>query len=188
MSAAPDLWSRRKARVAAEAAAEAEAQTARAAETALAGRSDAEILAELDLPDPDTLVSGEDAVRFMARAVPEHLRRRALRRLWRTNPVLANLDGLVDYDADFTAPATGEVVQTAYRVGKGMLAHIEELARQAEAAEEIAAAPPEAEPAPEAEPEPPAADAAPEPDQPATEPEPDRIASAPRRMRFAFEG
>ena len=98
MSAAPDLWSRRKARVAAEAAAEAEAQTARAAESALAGRSDAEILAELDLPDPDTLVSGADAVRFMARAVPEHLRRRALRRLWRTNPVLANLDGLVDLE------------------------------------------------------------------------------------------
>ena len=112
----------------------AEAERASLAEQAeLEAREDAEILAELDLPDPDTLEAGDDVVAFMARAVPERLRRRALRRLWRVNPVLANLDGLNDYDEDFnvTARDTG-AVRTAYKVGKGMLAHIEALAREAE--------------------------------------------------------
>ena len=37
---------------------------------------------------------GDDFSGFMARNVPDHLRRRALRKLWVSNPVLANLDGL----------------------------------------------------------------------------------------------
>ena len=49
------------------------------------------------------------------------------------NPTLANLDGLIDYGEDYTDAATViENMQTAYEVGKGMLAHVEELARQAE--------------------------------------------------------
>ena len=84
--------------------------------------SDAEILEELGLPDPDTLDEGDDFSRFMGGAIPTRLRNRALRRLWLTNPVLANLDELVDYGEDFTDAATVvENLQTAYRVGKGFL-------------------------------------------------------------------
>lgn len=134
MSGTSDFWSRRKARVAAEAGEEAkraEAEEARAAQAALEDKTDTEVLAELGLPDPDTLVPGQDIAGFMQKAVPERLRRRALRQLWRLNPVLANLDGLNDYDGDFTNAATDAPgVATAYRVGKGLLKHIEALERQ----------------------------------------------------------
>ncbi len=94
--------------------------------------SDGEILAALDLPDPDTLGRGDDFARFMARAVPSYLRNRALRRLWTSNPVLANLDRLVDYDEDYNvAAAAGGIVRSAYQVGRGMTAHIEAVAAHA---------------------------------------------------------
>lgn len=84
-------------------------------------RSDEEILAELGLPDPDNLTLGDDAAGFMSKAVPDRLRRRALRQLWRTNPVLANVDGLVEYGEDYTDSAMViENLQTLYQVGKGM--------------------------------------------------------------------
>jgi len=131
-----DFWSRRKAQVEAEAEAEArvsEAEAIAARDAELAERTDAELLEELDLPDPDTLGPGDDFRAFMARAVPDRIRRRALRRLWASNPALANLDGLLDYGEDFTDKAKVlEHMQTAYQVGKGMTAHVDEMARQAE--------------------------------------------------------
>lgn len=124
-----DFWSRRKAKVAEEVAAESAEKVKPEPEI-----SDDEVLATLELPDPDSLVLGDDIKGFMSKAVPEHLRRKALRRLWRLNPVLANVDGLVDYGDDFTDSATVmENMQTAYQVGKGMFAHVQEMARQAEA-------------------------------------------------------
>ncbi|MCA0869842.1 DUF3306 domain-containing protein [Seohaeicola saemankumensis] len=133
-----DFWARRKAAVLAEQQAEEQAAAAAALQqeqAALEERPDDEILAELNLPDPDSLQPGDDITGFMARAVPDRLRRRALRKLWRLNPALANLDGLVDYGEDFNDPSMllGNL-QTAYQVGKGMMAHVEEMARQAEAA------------------------------------------------------
>lgn len=62
--------------------------------------------AEADLPDVDSLDYESDYRGFMAEGVSEDLRNRALRRLWRSNPVLANVDGLNDYDEDFTDAAT----------------------------------------------------------------------------------
>lgn len=101
---------------------------------ALDEKPDAEALAELNLPDPDALGRGDDFSAFMAKTVPERLRRRALRRLWISDPVLANLDELVDYGEDFTDAATiVENLQTAYRVGKGMLEHVQAQAEAAEA-------------------------------------------------------
>lgn len=133
MTAATDFWSRRKARVTAEARA-TDRQAQAVAPDDHANKTDAELCADLDLPDPDTLKPGDDVRAFMEKAVPERLRRRALRQLWRTNPTLANLDGLVDYGEDFTDSACViEGMQTAYQVGKGMLAHVQEMARQAEA-------------------------------------------------------
>ena len=131
MSASLDRWSRRRAAVQAEAEAEALAQqqadvAERQAE--LAEKTDAEILAELDLPDPETLQPGDDFSGFMQAAVPEHLRKQALRRLWRSNPVLANVDNLVDYGEDFTKEgALGKAVKTADQVGKGILNKVEEI-------------------------------------------------------------
>lgn len=83
-------------------------------------RSDAEILEELGLPEPESLKEGDDFAAFMKEAVPEHLRRRALRRLWTSNPVLANLDELIDYGDDFTDAATViENLATGWKVGRG---------------------------------------------------------------------
>ncbi|QFT91974.1 hypothetical protein FIU86_03905 [Roseovarius sp. THAF9] len=137
MSAREDFWSRRKARVAAEDAAEVEArEEAQRAEAraSLEEKSDAEVLELLGLPDPDTMNRGDDFSAFMAETVPDRIRRWALRRLWGTNPALANLDGLLDYGEDFTDKAMViENMQTAYQVGKGMLTHVQKLAREAEA-------------------------------------------------------
>ncbi len=139
MSGEQNFWSRRKAGVAAEAEAElaaVEAQALAQEHRALEEKTDEELLVELDLPDPDSLKMGDDFTAFMSKAVPDRLRRRALRTLWRTNPVLANVDMLVDYGEDFTDKAMViENMQTAYQVGKGMLKHVEEMARQAEEGE-----------------------------------------------------
>ncbi|MEM1428954.1 MAG: DUF3306 domain-containing protein [Pseudomonadota bacterium] len=143
-----DFWSRRKAAVAEEARAETQADAeARAAEARaeLEAKSDDEILETLGLEDPDAMEQGDDFSAFLKAEVPERLRRRALRRLWRTNPVLANLDALVDYGEDFTDAATVvEDLQTAYRVGKGMLAHIERQLKDAEEADASNALSPDA--------------------------------------------
>jgi len=130
-----NFWSRRKAQVEAEEFAEAEAAeaTRRAAmQVEQAEKSDEELLEELGLPDPDGLKDGDDFTGFMGQAVPDRLRRRALRVLWRSNPVFANVDGLVDYGEDFTDAATViENLQTTYQVGKGLQKHVEEMDRQA---------------------------------------------------------
>ncbi|GAA6161007.1 hypothetical protein NBRC116589_31810 [Ruegeria sp. HU-ET01832] len=194
MTEARDFWSRRKAAVQAEAEAEviaAEEQVIADQRAELEEKTDAEILAEFNLPDPDQLQAGDDVSGFMAKAVPDRLRRRALRRLWRLNPVLANVDGLVDYGEDYTdAACVIENLQTAYQVGKGMLAHVEALAAKAEVeAEEIEIEVEAEEPQPEPE----------EIDTPDPEPvlvaeiesdapEEAEVAPAPRRMKFEFEG
>lgn len=134
-----DFWARRKAAVAQEAetdAAEALAAETAQEEAALAERTDEEILAELNLPQPEALESAEAVRDFVAQAIPQRLKTRALRHLWKLNPVLANLDGLVDYGEDFTdSAAVMENLQTAYQVGKGMLAHLEEKAAADEPSE-----------------------------------------------------
>jgi Protein of unknown function (DUF3306) len=68
-----------------------------------------------DLPDIETLTYESDFSVFMRDGVPEFLKRQALRKLWLSNPVLANLDGLNDYDPksmtfllqDLEGPAEG---------------------------------------------------------------------------------
>lgn len=73
------------------------------------------------LPEPESLSYDSDFTAFFKEGVPEVLKRRAMRVLWRSNPVLANLDGLIDYGEDFTDKATVVPnLKTLYRVGKGM--------------------------------------------------------------------
>jgi len=84
------------------------------------GKSDDEILSILELPDPETLTLGDTVEKFMDGRVPERIRARALRAFWKTNPVLANLDGLDEYWDDYTdAAMIVEDMQTLYQVGKG---------------------------------------------------------------------
>ena len=110
-------------------------------------KSDSQILEELGLKDPDDMAPGDDFSAFMATGIPERLRNRALRKLWLTNPVLANLDELVEYGEDYTDAATVvENLQTAYRIGKGFLRREEIEAENASAATDD----PEVLPAPEA--------------------------------------
>lgn len=136
MKAGGDFWSRRREAVAAEADAEILLEERQELETLEAEKTDEELLEELGLPDPDSLKMGDDFSGFMGKMVPDRLRRRALRVLWRSNPTLANLDALVDYGEDYTDAATVvENMQTAYQVGKGMMSHVIKMAEEAEARE-----------------------------------------------------
>lgn len=74
----------------------------------------------LDLPDIETLGKESDYTPFMQPGVPEDLKIRALRKLWRSDPVLANLDGLNDYDEDFQAlhKVGQEFMRTAYKAAE----------------------------------------------------------------------
>ena len=181
-------WSRRRAAVAAEAEAEAlaaEQAVLEQEQAELCEKTDAEILEALGLPDPDSLVQGDDFKSFLSKAVPAHLRKRALRTLWRSNPVLACVDGLNDYDDDYLTGSFGQdPIKTTYQVGKGMLAHLLEVERQKDAAAapevvedevaEVVADTPEALPL--------ATEVAPEPVETETQ------LRTPRRMQFQFEG
>ena len=114
-----NFWSRRQAAVAAEAEAEEQAVLAAqsaAREAELAEKSDEEILAALELPEPESLAQADDFKVFLTDQIPARIKTRALRHLWRANPVLACVDGLVDYGEDFTdAACVIEGLQTALR-------------------------------------------------------------------------
>ena len=137
MTKVQSAWSRRKAAVVAEAVAEeraAEDAVISKQHEALAEKTEVEVLEELGLPDPDAMVQGDDFKAFLRKAVPEHLRKRALRTLWRSNPVLACVDGLNDYDDDYLTGSFGQgPISTTYQVGKGMLSHLREVERQKQA-------------------------------------------------------
>ncbi|MEM9043875.1 MAG: DUF3306 domain-containing protein [Pseudomonadota bacterium] len=150
-------------------------------------KTDDEVLEELGLPDPEELKPGDDFSGFMAKAVPERLRNRALRKLWLTNPVLANLDELVDYGDDFTDAATViENLQTVYQVGKGMLVEEDPPSEdEAEDAEDEAVEEPFDEMAEE--PEDVLADAEDAAHFRSAEEAGDVLQPAPRRMKFQFD-
>ncbi len=97
--------------------------------------------------DIDSLGKDDDFTVFLKRGVPELLRRTALRKMWRTDPVFANVDGLNDYDQDFRNPAHS-VYKSLWQVGRGFLTQGEQQLQQAsgrlsqpagEAEEELAA-------------------------------------------------
>jgi Protein of unknown function (DUF3306) len=91
-----------------------------------------------DLPPIEELTFQSDYTVFMKRNVPETLKRAALRKLWRSDPILANLDGLNDYDEDYNLVDTAiTAAQTAYKVGKGYLDEIGEKLAQLEEAKVV---------------------------------------------------
>lgn len=119
-------WARRKAEVR-----EVEAADAAAVQEA----PEADLPAELEdrdrpvteeeiaaLPDPDKLEHGADFKPFLRPGVPQALRQRALRRIWRVNPAIGFLDGMNEYDLDYTDAATVvDNLKTAYQVGRGFV-------------------------------------------------------------------
>ena len=124
----PDLarsWRDRRARVAEAERAEREAaeleaarpeREAREAEAREANRRAAEAI------DIETIDATSDVAAFLKDGVPAALRRRALRALWRADPVFANLDRLNDYDENFRDPSrTLETLQSAWQAGRGYL-------------------------------------------------------------------
>lgn len=107
-----------------------------------------------ELPDIDSLGEDSDFTVFLKEGVPEALKRQALRRLWRSHPVFANLDGLAEYDEDYSQAATFvEGVKSVFRAGKGMREDDEE-SGTADAAEPPATLEAESEAVDAAEPQP----------------------------------
>ncbi len=72
--------------------------------------------------DIDSLTADSDYSPFFRDGVPAALKSAALRQLWRSSPVFANVDGLNDYDEDFTIPKTPVgVIRTAWKFGRGFV-------------------------------------------------------------------
>lgn len=73
------------------------------------------------LPSVASLTAESDYTLFMRPGVPEVTRNAALQKLWRSDPVFANLDGLVEYGEDYAAAfKVSATVHTAYRIAQGM--------------------------------------------------------------------
>lgn len=105
--------------------------------------ADEEAPAAVTEADLENLTYESDYTKFMGEQVPEAIRRQALRQLWRSDPVLANLDGLCDYDDDFTDAALAvKVLETTHKVGQGYLSDEDVAANRARGTppEEAAAA------------------------------------------------
>ncbi len=72
------------------------------------------------LPSIDDLDFQSDYTVFLGKNVPEALRRAALRKLWVSDPILANLDGLNDYDEDYNLVDQAiTLAQSGYQPGLG---------------------------------------------------------------------
>ncbi|MEM9355445.1 MAG: DUF3306 domain-containing protein [Pseudomonadota bacterium] len=92
----------------------------------------------LENVDIDALDYESDYTEFMKEGVPEALKRKALRQLWRSDPILANIDGLNDYDDDFTDAALAvDVLKTVHKVGRGYLTDEDDEAEQLDETEEL---------------------------------------------------
>ena len=100
-----------------------------------AADADAESAAVVaDLPDIETLDKDSDYTGFLRDGVPEELKKLALRKLWLSDPVLANLDGLNDYDEDF-----GDILKTGAAYMKRLADEGEKFTRPGAAEEETEA-------------------------------------------------
>jgi hypothetical protein len=75
-----------------------------------------------NLPSIDELTADSDYTVFFGKNVPETLKNAALRKLWRSDPVFNQIDGLDNYAEDFNVidkPIT--LAETGYKIGKGFL-------------------------------------------------------------------
>ena len=136
-------WSQRKAAVRRGEAPPEPADEAQPPESALPASQDAQAADQVASTDPNQNVSTEgapadddmpalppidelnfesDYTVFLNSNVPEALRRAALRKLWTSDPVLACLDGLNDYDEDFNLVDRAiTLAQSGYQPGLGYM-------------------------------------------------------------------
>lgn len=70
--------------------------------------------------DIDSLDYNSDYQTFLKKGVPDELTNKAMRKLWTSNPILANIDGLNDYDEDYGDPALNSF-NSIWKVGRGFL-------------------------------------------------------------------
>lgn len=74
------------------------------------------------LPSIESLDAQSDYTAFLSKDVPEALTRAALRKLWTSDPVFANLDGLNHYDDDYNVIDKAiSIAQTGYHPEWGYL-------------------------------------------------------------------
>ena len=86
-----------------------------------------------DLPDIDSLDKESDYSLFMRDSTPQYLKRLALRKLWNSDPTLAVLDGLNDYDEDYSMIGmVAQEISTRYQPGKGIVDPDEEKEKEKE--------------------------------------------------------
>jgi len=118
-------WSQRKQRAGPDAQGDRPDTAAEQIEGAEAQAADEELAANqaaAEAIDIDSLTEDSDYSPFFKDGVPPALKSAALQRLWRSNPVFANIDGLNDYDEDFTIPKTPlGAIKTAWKFGRGFL-------------------------------------------------------------------
>lgn len=126
-----ERWSRRKRGQEAEHEAESVGATGDAVEAIAEdadrdGETAGEPVVEKDFADFDfdKLDYDSDYEQFMKKDVSSEARHKALRKLWLSNPVLANMDGLDDYCEDYTDAAVclpKGTMKTLYQYGRGFL-------------------------------------------------------------------
>jgi hypothetical protein len=81
-----------------------------------------------ELPPIETLTKDSDFSPFLQSGVPEELRRAALSRLWASDPLFTQPEVFDLHMEDYNAHPLGEVVRTAWKLGKGI---VEDLADSA---------------------------------------------------------
>lgn len=86
---------------------------------ALLAERDPELAEQIAGVDLDNLSYEDDFTVFMKTKVPDIIRRKALSKLWLSHPLLANLDGLNEYDEDYTQAAdAAEMVRKAFEAAR----------------------------------------------------------------------
>lgn len=122
-------WSRLKSEAKAEqppAPAPAPAPAVQTPETEAQDASPA-VPAAPELPPIESLTKDSDFSAFLGKDVPDDLRRAALSRLWASDPLFTKPEVFDLHMEDYNAHPVGDVVKTAWKVGKGI---VEELAEQ----------------------------------------------------------
>ncbi len=72
------------------------------------------------LPDIETLTYDSDFSVFLREGVPERLKQAALRKLWLSDAVFANLDGLNDYDPQTMKFLEETIAEPIGEIGRGL--------------------------------------------------------------------
>lgn len=86
-----------------------------------------------DLPPLDSLTKDSDFTPFLQPGVPDIIKHKALRLLWRKDPFFNIRDGLNDYDEDYNLVATAlGAVQSAWQAGSGYAERAEETLEKVE--------------------------------------------------------